>query len=194
MKSPRYLWLAVGLTILAPPAPTSAGADQKPVLEQETFHAVPSSFSEMWQMAAVVAKVRIVSSETRALPSPAGALPRINTFHRATVLRVFEGNVRPGASISFAQVAGQLDVGPAIIRVTDEEPLAPGDYFVFLQTSPNDSELHLIGDIDGAYRVRNGFIEPQGHFTLFSQTHRGLSERRFIDEIEMVGAKSQKVR
>jgi hypothetical protein len=148
----------------------------------------------MWEMARLVAKVRITSSEARALPSPAGALPRIDTLHHATVVRVLKGDVRSGASVSFAQVAGQLDVGEAIIRVTDEEPLAKGDYIVFLQTSPNDSQLHLIGDVDGAYKVRDGYIEPQGRFTAFSQQHRGLSERRFVDEIEAVAAKSRKMR
>jgi hypothetical protein len=101
--------------------------------------------------------------------------------------------VRPESSLSFAQVAGQLDVGEAIVRVTDEEPLSKGDYIVFLQTSANDSQ-HLIGDVDGAYKVHDRFIEPQGRFTTFSQAHRGLSERRFIEEIEALAAKSPKVK
>lgn len=189
--SNRWICSAAILSFFACAA---AMADRKPILEQETLHSVPGSFSQMWQMAGVVAKVRIANSEVRALPSPAGALPRINTIHHATVIRAFKGDVRSGASISFAQVAGQLDVGEAIIRVMDEEPLPKGDYIVFLQTSPKDTQLRLIGDVDGAYKVHDGYIEPQGRFTAFAQQHRGLSERRFVDEIEAVAAKSPKVR
>jgi hypothetical protein len=167
---------------------------QKPILEQETLHAIPASFAEMWRSADVVAKVAIIRSDVHAIPGPVGAVPRIQTLHRATVRKVLKGGLTSGSSISFTQVAGELDLGTVIVRVTDEEPLAAGDYIVFLQKTPNDPYLHLVGDVDGAYKVTHGYIEPQGRFTAFAKEHRGLSERRFVEEIEAVAARSPKVR
>lgn len=154
---------------------------KKPVLEQETLHAVPGSFREMWQQSDVVAKVRITRSIVR--PTDPSPVPRIETLHHATVITVFKGAVKAQSALSFAQVAGQLETATAIVRVADEEPLAPGDYIVFLRRTPLDPQLRLIGDVDGAYKVTNGFIQPQGRFTAFAKEHRGLSEPRFVAEI-----------
>jgi hypothetical protein len=194
MTTRRHHGLVIIAAYLALSCVTALAREQasKPVLEQETFHAVPGSFREMWQVADVVAKVRITRSIVR--PTDSSPVPRIETLHRATVLAVFKGEVKAHSEVSFTQVAGQLETATAIVRVADEEPLAPGDYVVFLRRTPLDPQLRLVGDVDGAYKVNNGFIEPQGRFTSFAKEHRGLSERRFVAEITAIGHRLEKER
>src|SRR5207302_10559724 len=103
-----------------------------------------------------------------------------------------KGTARADAPIAFGQGAGQLRTKDAILLVTDEGPLAPDDYLVFVRHAPGDASLHLIGDVDGAYKLVNGFIEPQGKFTGFARQYRGMSEERFVREIEAVGARERK--
>jgi hypothetical protein len=143
----------------------------------------------MWALADLVAKVRITHSEVEAYTSPS---VRNHTVHHAEVLTVLKGKTRRGEVVSFLQVAGQLETKDAIIRVTDEEPLSPGEYIVFVRYAPGGTSLHLIGDVDGAYKLVNGFIEPQGKFTAFAQQYRGMPEDRFVREIETVAARKGK--
>src|SRR6184192_1250792 len=81
----RSLWFVLNLIFcfaIATDATFAAGEEhQKPVLEQETLHAIPASFAEMWRSADVVAKVTITRSDVRSLPAPVGAVPRIQTLH-----------------------------------------------------------------------------------------------------------------
>jgi hypothetical protein len=146
----------------------------------------------MWSQADLVAKVRISRSEVEAIPG--AHTTRIHTVHHAEVLRVLKGTAKAGASVSFVQVAGQLETKEAVIRVADEEPLTAGEYIIFVRRAPYDTWLHLIGDVDGAYKVVNGLIEAQGRFTSFAREHSGLSEERFLREIDAVAARAGRVR
>jgi hypothetical protein len=187
----RMLWFLLAIALSS----VRAHADDvhpKPILEQETLHAIPGTFAEMRALADLVAKVRITHSEVEALTAAHSV--RIHTVHHAQVLTVLKGTARAGDPITFCQVAGQLETKDAIVRVMDEEPLTPGDYIVFVRHAPGDASLHLIGDVDGAYKLVNGFIEPLGKFTGFAQQHRGMSEERFVREIEAVAARERKKR
>jgi hypothetical protein len=181
-------WLSTAVILAAIALSLHAeGPRTKPVLEQETLHAIPDSFAEMWSLADLVAKVRLTSSTVEATPSG-----RIRTEHHAEVLRVFKGTAAIGDAVAFLQVAGQLETADAIIRVSDEEPLVPGTYIVFLRNAPLENRLCLIGDVDGAYKLVKGFLEPEGKFTSFARQYCGLSEERFVSEIEAVAARARR--
>src|SRR5437867_145527 len=101
----RLLVLLLAL-VLNPLTVRAADTHSKPILEQETLHAIPGSFAEMWSEADLVAKVRIARSQVVGLKSPHTV--RVITVHHADLLNVLKGTAKVGSEVMLIQVAGQL--------------------------------------------------------------------------------------
>ncbi|MEA2235875.1 MAG: hypothetical protein QOC81_599 [Thermoanaerobaculia bacterium] len=168
----------------------------KPVYDTEVMPVVESSLSKMWESADAVVEVRIDSSEVKGIDRPGIAgrpqLPHVRTYHTSEVLRVIKGDVGKRSTIVFTQSAGQLELPDKIIRVADVEPLPSGErYVVFLRRPNSAGPWILLGERDGAFRLREGRVQPQG-FGPVAREQANVTERQFGDQLERVAVRSPK--
>jgi hypothetical protein len=184
--------LVTGWSLLAqqtarPPMPVTQHINGKPVYDQNVTPVVESSLALMWETSDAIVDVQVASSEVKGIGD---RQVYVRTAFISKVLRVYKGNIQKGASIVFTQAAGQLELPDKIIRVDGVEPLGVGErYVVFLRHHDTLGPWILVGERDGAFKVRNGSIQPQG-FTHVAEEHRNLSELSFTDELERVGRHS----
>ena len=169
--------------VAGPPAdrskvPTKNG---KPVYEQELLPLTASTFEELYGTSEEVLDVQVTTSEVRGV----GTAPFVRTLYTATVLRPIKAALQKGQTVVFSQGTGELELPDRILRAGGGAPLAVGErYIVFLGRNATFGRA-LMGEREGAFKVRDGRIDPQGSGSL-SETQRDLSERQFIDELERI--------
>jgi len=184
----HVLVMAVSLLSCALPNGTHAQLrSQKPVYEQETFAVVPGTFKAMFQEADAIVDVNIVSSETKGL----GANPKVRTFYDASVRRVLKGQIDT-THIHFSHAAGTLELPDKILKA-DADPLHVGQrYILFLyRDKPQLGGWTVLGEIEGAFKVRDGRVEPEGHGRV-AVMQRNLSERAFDGELRQLNTAREK--
>jgi hypothetical protein len=172
-------------------------SSRKPVYETEILPVVESSIQRMWESADAVAEVRIDASTAKAIARPAfhgrEQLPSIHTLHTSRVLRVLKGNLKPGSTLSFSQQAGEVELADRLIRVGGPPPLAAQQrYVVFLRRQPPSAgeEWGLLGERDGAFKLHDGSVDPQG-FGRVAKEHVNLRESAFNDELQRVAERTR---
>jgi hypothetical protein len=165
--------------------PHSVGTrNGKPIYLQEVMFVIAPTFEDLYRDADDIVQVRINGREVKGV----GSVPYVRTFYTANVLRSFKGGTAKGAQITFTQFTGELELRDQILRAAGRPPLDVGsEYIVFLKrTAPEWGGRLLVSDVQGAYGVRDGRVEPKGtdHVSL---EQRNVTERNFIDEIDRVG-------
>jgi hypothetical protein len=160
--------------------PTLYAEEAKQIIVHNPLAIPPESLQSMWARSDAVARVRILSSEAKAI----GTDPvHVYTEARAQVLDVFKGNARPGTTITFLQNAGEVETRTQIIRVEGVTPLPiKREYVVFLTHSQPLEAMLLSYDVDGAFEIRDGRVLPQGH-SVVAQEQRNLAERKFVAQL-----------
>lgn len=154
----------------------------KPVVMQHPYWMAPSDLATLWGDASVVARIRILSSETEGVGSDPRFLPLVRTRHHAQIQHVIKGAIRPGSTIDFLQTAGNLELGDKIIVVEGAEPLAiDKEYVVFLAN--REGTYFLSGEREGAFRVDKSMIVPMGNGRI-AQQHRGSTLTAFLRSLE----------
>jgi hypothetical protein len=164
--------------------PHSVGTrNGKPIYLQETMVIVVSSFEDLYRSADDIVQIHVNRSEVKGV----GNAPHVRTFYTATVARTLKGNARKGSEITFSQFTGELELTDKIIRAAGQPPLETAErYIVFLKHSGPEWGGHiLVGDVQGAYGIRHGRVEPQGTDSV-SLEQRNVTENNFIDEIDRV--------
>jgi hypothetical protein len=166
---------------LADSARAQSASSHKPIYEQETFAAVPSTFKAMFQDADAIVDVNVLSSEVKGL----GPNPKVRTFYTAKVNRVLKGH-SDNNQITFSHAAGTLELPDRILRGA-AKPLEDGQrYILFLyRDKPQLGGWTVLGEIEGAFRVRDGRVEPEGRGRVAEQ-QRNLSERAFEGELRQL--------
>jgi hypothetical protein len=187
----------LGFLVTVARAQTHAQAtiNNKPVYDLEVMPVVDSSLARMWDSADAVAEVRIESSVVKGIDVPdiSGRphLPDVRTFHTSRVLRVFAGAVAKDSTIVFTQAAGQLELADKILRFYGVDPLPVGDrYVVFLHWLESRGVWTLAGERDGAFRLYEGRVQPQG-FGVVAQQQRNVSERQVDDELNRISRRAK---
>jgi len=164
----------------------SSAASQKPVVTQEVFVVVPGTLDEMFRASDEVIDVQILSSTVRGVGNPTN--PYVTTFYTAKILRSRKGTTSHG-QVVFTQAAGELEVGDHILRANGE-PLKIGErYIVFLRLNEAFGGRILVGGRSGAFKIKNGHIDPQG-FGKLAEEQRNLTERAFADELDRLSRRS----
>jgi hypothetical protein len=197
LKSLTVTFVVVFLAVLPAAyaqAHTPAAINDKPVYEVDVMPVVESTLSRMWDVADAVVDVQIESSVVKSISRPDSGgrprIPHIRTFHTSKVLRVIKGDFR-ASTIVFSQSAGQLELSDKIIRIADSEPLAAGArYVVFLRRNENSGPWTLVGERDGAFKLENGRLKPQG-FGIVAKEQSNITERQFRDELDRVARTRQ---
>ena len=126
----------------------------------------PSSLTTLARGGDAIVRVRILAQSTidRAAEGTADILLR--TVNRGHVLQSFNGSAvtpKRGATIDVVQGGGRIDRGDYVDTQTYNRlpPLNVGDeYVLFLTAVPEGFWIH--GSEDGAFRIRNGRVEPLG--------------------------------
>jgi|SRR5947209_3350343 len=195
----RYLRiiLAVFLGLVPVVSAQTQPSSAKPTYEIEVLPVVESSLQQMWESADTVAEVRIESSIPTAITRlpfhGRERLPLVRTLHTSTVLRVLKGALNPGSTIVFSQQAGEVELSDHIVRIDGPPPLATQQrYVVFLrrQQQPAGDDWLLLGERDGAFKLHDGRVEPQG-FGRVAKEHVNLRERAFNDELQRLAARTR---
>lgn len=172
-----------------PRIPAAEHINGKPVYDQDVMPVVESSLQRMWDTSDAVVDVQVISSEVRGVGS---APVYVRTFHTSKVLRVYTGDIEKGSTVVFTQAAGQLELPDMILRVAGAEALAPGErYVVFLRRQKTLGPWVLVGERDGAFKIRDGRIQPLGVGRTAAE-QRGVTEQRFADELERVGRRGSR--
>jgi hypothetical protein len=174
-------------SVLVGQASPRATVHGKPLYEQETYPLVERSLARMWAAADAVAEVKIESSQVKGV----GPLPIVRTFHTCRVQRVLKGDITKGASFVFTEDAGDLELPDRVLRAGNAEPLASGSrYVVFLLRNAVAGTWVLQGQQAGAFKLREGRVEPQGTGVV-AEEQRNLRERQFFDELERLAGRSR---
>jgi len=169
------------LTAVAAERPKPEMKNGKPVYDVCSFIVYPGTLDKMYEQSDAIADVRIVSSEGKAV---AGLHPR--TFYTATVLHAFKSGLKDGQTVVFSQAAGEVELADRILRSNDLHTLSVGErYIVFLRRHDPYGGYILTGEREGAFKVSDGRIDPQGDGSVASE-QRNLTKRQFDDEIERV--------
>lgn len=164
------------------PAPP---AQSKPVIAQEVLPVVPGTLDEMYSESDEVLEVEILSSVARAVGDP--NKPFVRTFYTANVLRSRKGAQRK--QVVFTQSAGEVEFPDHILRASGE-PLKAGErYVVFLRLNDRFGGRMLVGERSGAFKIRNGRIDPQGIGEV-AEEQRNVTERSFGDELDRFSKRS----
>lgn len=151
----------------------------KPVYDVCSF-VYPGTLSKMYDASDAIVDVRVLSSEGKAV---AGS-PR--TYYTATVLRALKSGLEKGQTIVFSQAAGEVELADKILRANELRTLSAGErYVVFLRRDEPYGGYILTGEREGAFRVNNGRIDPQGEGSVAAE-QRNLTERQLNDEIDRV--------
>ena len=162
-----------------------ASAQSKPVIIQEPFPVVPGTLEEMYATSDEILEVEILSSVARAVG--ASNKPFVRTFYTANVLRNRKGAQRE--QVVFSQSAGDVEFPDHILHASGE-PLTVGErYVVFLRLNERFGGRILVGERSGAFKIRNGRIEPQG-FGKLADEQRNLTERSFGDELDRLSKRA----
>jgi hypothetical protein len=177
------IFMLVTSSILAVQA---SPAKPKPVLSHEIFPVVPETLEEMYASSDEVVDVEILSSVARVVGEPAN--PYVRTFYTAKVRHSRKG--LPKERLVFSQSAGEIEFPDHILRASSE-PLQIGQrYIVFLRRNELFGGRILVGERSGAFKIRNGRIEPQG-FGKVADEQRHLTERMFGDELDRLSKRSR---
>jgi len=77
-----------------------------------------------------------------------------------------------------------LELADRVLRGGNGDPLPAGErYILFLSRSEPAGTWALQGQRAGAFRLREGRVQPQG-FGAVADEQRNLRERQFSDELE----------
>jgi hypothetical protein len=169
--------------------------NNKPVYDIEVMPVVETSLTRMWESADVVAEVLIESSVVKGIDVPdisgRPQLPQVRTFHTSRVLRVLAGDVAKGSRIVVMQIAGQLELADKVLRIEGFAPLAAGDrYVVFLRRLESRGVWTLVGDREGAFKLKDGRVQPQGRGVVALE-QSNVTERDFQDELDRVARRAK---
>lgn len=157
----------------------------KPVYEVCSFIVAPGTLREMYDRSDAVMDVRIIASTGKVV---AGQRPR--TFYTANVLHVFKGESNQTPPVVFSQAAGEVELPDKILRSNDTHTLTVGErYVVFLRRHEPYGGYILTGEREGAFKILNGRIEPQGTLAV-AHEQRELTERQFNDELDMLARRA----
>lgn len=172
---------AISLLVITAATPLVSADAAKPVIVEHPFVIPPESLEMMWTESDAVVRVRILSNRVQAI----GTDP-VHAYTEATadILKVYKGKHAPHTTIKFLQSAGEVETPTRIIRVEEATPLdTDREYVVFLTNSAAAGGMFLSHDLDGAFEIHDGVVIPRGRSNV-AQEHRGLSERRFVDELD----------
>jgi len=187
MRLSAVVFLLVTFTASAGPAkrPAPEMKNGKPVYEVCSFIVAPGTLRAMYDASDAVLDVRITESTGKVVT---GQRPR--TFYTASVLRVMKGESNNALPVVFSQAAGEVELADRILRSNDTHTLAVGErYVVFLRRHEPYGGYILTGEREGAFRILNGRIEPQGALAV-AHEQRDLTERQFNDELEMLARRA----
>jgi hypothetical protein len=185
MYRPLLLIGILFFTTASSPANASAPPSSKRVVYCEVFPVVPGTLEEMFEASDEVIEVQILSSVAKSVGDPGN--PHVRTFYTAKVLRIRKGT--PHGQVVFTQAVGEVEFPDHILR-TEGEALTTGQrYVVFLRRDDYFGGRMLVGERDGAFKIRNGHIEPQG-FGKLADEQRNLTERSFGDELDRLSKRS----
>jgi hypothetical protein len=166
--------------VVAAERPKREMKNGKPVYDVCLFNLYPGTLSKMYDASDAVVDLRIISSEAKAV----AGLPR--TYYTATVLRALKSGLTKGQTIVFSHAAGEVELPDKILRANDLHTLSVGErYVVFLRRHEPYGGYILTGEREGAFRVSNGRIDPQGEGSVAAD-QRNVTERQFDDEIDRV--------
>ena len=185
------------LSVVPVASAQSLQSTRKPVYEIEILPVVEGSLQRMWEAADAVAEVRIDSSSAKAMARPSfhgrEQLPSVHTLHTSTVLRVLKGDLKPESTILLSQQAGEVELADRVVRIDGPPPLAAQQrYVVFLrkQPQPSGGEWLLLGERDGAFKLHDGRVDPQG-FGRVAKEHVNLREGAFNDELQRIAGRTR---
>jgi len=182
------LTAAVAATASAAPAVSKSapGVSRKRIVTQDVFAVVPANLEEMYSEADEVLDVQILSSSVKGVGGDL-ANPIVRTFYVGRVIQKRKGN--PPHQVVFTQSAGDLEFPDHILRANGV-PLKVGErYIVFLRLNARFGGRMLVGEENGAFRVVNGRIQPQG-FGKIAEEQRNLTERSFADELDRISRRA----
>lgn len=119
----------------------------------------PSSVTTLSKTAHLVLHGRVVDQHAVEMQ------PRIiATVNRVEVLQSFKGSTHTGGTLTIRQGGGRIDRGDYIDHMSFNQllPLNVGDEYVLFIHVDSAGSHTIVGSEEGAFRVRNGRVEPQG--------------------------------
>lgn len=145
------------------------------------------SLGALAQPAAAVLHVKIAGQSTLEDPSVLDGAVSLRTVSTADVLQSFKPAALapgPGARILVHQTGGQIDRGDYIDVQTFNRlaPLTVGDEYVLLLYLDAAGAFRIHGAEEGAFRVRNGLVEPLGSGGV-ADGWKGRAVRRFFEAL-----------
>ena len=169
---------SIALT-LKPHAPTGA-------VTMACGGVLPRTFAELASEADAVLHVRIADRLTLESRDPESTLLQLTTVNSARVVGVFRhsGSTARVDEVSISQPGGSLDRGVDIQQhdYNRHAPLNVGDeYVLFLREGPA-GVLTIVAAPDGAFRLRNGRVEPLGNGGL-AESWKERSAARFLSTL-----------
>lgn len=162
---PRVFDLAASGGVSVPVTLKPHGPSERSTLACGGFD--PRSVRTLGLRADLVLHVRVTHQETveaaRQADEPIGELKTIN---RVEVLQSFNhrARARVAGSLVIQQGGGRIDRGDYIDyhRFNRLRPLNVGDEYVLFLVSDSEGAYWIHGSEEGAFRIRNGVVEPLG--------------------------------
>jgi hypothetical protein len=157
----------------------------KPVYIEAIMNICPSTFEGMFTTADDVLEVHITARAVKAY----GEQLHVRTYYTARIEKIFKGGFRPGASVTFSQFTGELELSYKILHSAGRDPIPVNDdkYIIFLRNaSPELGDHTLVGDIEGVFRIKAGRVDPLGTFKV-AEEQRHIRAEQFEDELNRVG-------
>jgi hypothetical protein len=128
----------------------------------------PRSIRSLSEFADVVVQVKVMEQETVERPATdSTAFNDVRTLNRMQLVQSFKSPLGAKAlspSLVVLQAGGRIDRGDYIDQhsVNGFDPLNVGDEYVLFLKADTDGALWVSGFHEGAFRIRNGRVEPLG--------------------------------
>ena len=159
-------------------------AAEKKVYVQETMIVAPDTYADLVEESTLIVRLRVSGAHVRAVAATPAAIPNVFTEYTATVTSIFRGTLKPGASLSFIQRAGEYEEETRITRVAEATPLdTDQEYIVFLRYVPAMKVYTLVAEREAAFQVRRGVIVPQGTSEI-AEERRNMTVDKFVSELQ----------
>lgn len=110
-------------------------------------------------------------------------LTRIMTMDAVTVLHAFKGPAHGGGALNVLQVGGAIEHGGSVdqFQLNRLPPLSVGDEYVLFLKQQTDGRMTIQFWEDGAFRLRNGLVEPLGTGVIAAEWKNAAASEFFAE-------------
>jgi hypothetical protein len=148
--------------------------------------APPTTLRAFMETTDVKAVLHVKVQEQHAFEVSDGDGPaRIMTLNEVAVLHAFKGaGPRGGAgTLNVLQIGGAIERGGTVDQFEQNHflPLSVGDEYVLFLTRPADGAMSIHNEEDGAFRLRNGLVEPLGTSVIAAEWKNAAASEFFAE-------------